>query len=191
MANSDSPSGLRPAMRADGSPYNGATRTYIKAAADAVAMFIGDPVKLSGTGSATAKYPEVAVATAGDTIVGVCVGFEFPVPRGTTYSPASTEAFPIVTNDPNLLFEVQEDSVGGALTADDIGLNIDLVFTHAGSTFTGLSGAELDSSTAATTATLGFALIAIVDKEDNALGNNAKWLVQPRTHATALNVAGV
>ena len=51
------------------------------------------------------------------------------------------------------------------------------------STATGVSIAEIDSSSAATTATLQVRLLRLVQRPDNVAGNYAKWLVQINLHS--------
>lgn len=198
MANADSPFGLRPVRHRNGAPYNGATRPYIIPSTDANAMFVGDPVNLTGTGNATlvtfpgfgegiiGALPEIALATAGagNNLLGSIVAFAAD-PAGTglenVHRLASTERVAFVADDPDLLFEIQEDSVGGALAITDIALNIDLI-AGAGSTVTGFSGWEADSNTAAGGATLQLRIERLMDRPDNAIGNQAKWLVAINTH---------
>ena len=76
-------------------------------------------------------------------------------PTFRNYFPASLspgDAIAFVADDPDQLFIAQQDSVGSNLVAADLNLNANLVF-GAGSTTTGISGVEIDSSTGATTAT--------------------------------------
>lgn len=180
MANSNAPTGLTPRRYRNGSPWMGAIRTYYVPATDATAIYIGDPVIIAG-GADTAGVPTATLATAGATnrITGVCVGIR---PGGNRtlipprYRAASVAEYILVADDPALLFEGQEDSVGGALTAASTDLNIDLV-SGAGSAFTGQSGWQLDSSTAAVGATLQMRLVELQRRADNEFGANAKWLV--------------
>jgi hypothetical protein len=179
MANSNAPTGLTPRRYRNGSPWMGACRTYYVPATDATAIGIGDPVIIAG-GADAAGVPTVTLATAGATnrITGVCVGIR-PGGNSTLIPPrlraASTAEYILVTDDPALLYEVQEDSVGGALTAASTDLNCDLVAGTA-STYTGLSAWQLDSSTAAVGATLQMRLIGLQIRADNVFGANAKWL---------------
>lgn len=94
-----------------------------------------------------------------------------------------------VSTDANILYEIQEDSDGGALTADNVGQNAELL-VQAGSA-QGISGTELDSSTAATTAGHDLKIMRLVRREDNAIGENAKWLVKINNHQYADNEVGV
>ena len=155
MANVDSPFGLRPVRYMSGAPYNGAVNYYAALASDGTAMYLGDPVKLSGTSQTIDGmiYSDVDQAATGDVCVGVLVGV-IPVTRDSTiYRAASTQRILMVADDPNLVFEIQEVSGGTALTANDIGLNADFVVA-AGSATTGLSGVELNNVGEATTNTL-------------------------------------
>lgn len=182
MANVDSPRGLWPVRYFGGGPYNGAARRYFVPSTDSTAIFIGDPVKLAGSADADG-IPTVAQAAAGETLIGVVVGVEAETRDSTTYRPASTDRYVLVADDPDLLFAVQEDSVGGALAATNVGNNCDLVI-GAGNTATGFSGVEIDSSTAGT----GTAQVRIVDLHqapDNAIGDNAVWLVRIVEHRNA------
>lgn len=192
MANSDNPMGLVPVKDKNGRTYNGSFNLYYVPSTYATALFVGDPVVITGT-SNTAAYkehaagtlPEINKATAagGNYISGVIVGFEIDQDDLTkTYNPASTERIVYVADNPDLLFEVQEDSAGTALAATSVGLNADLVYTHSGSTTSGKSGAELDRSTAATTNTLQLKILRLANKVDNAIGDSAKWLVQINLH---------
>jgi hypothetical protein len=179
MANVNAAKGFSPVRFSNGRPYNGAGNSYFVPATDATALFIGDPVILAG--SADAKgVPTITRATAagGNYVSGVVIGF-LPDPTNLTltYRPASTARYAIVEDDPSVQYEIQEDSVGGALAATNVGQNIDFI-AGSGSTSTGLSGFMIDSSTAATTNTLQCRLEALVNREDNDIGTNAKWLVR-------------
>ena len=62
------------------------------------------------------------------------------------------------------IFEIQADA---AFPVADLFGNFDIVYTSSGSTTTGLSGAELDVTTGATTATLPLKAIDISRDPDN------------------------
>ena len=159
MANSDTPFGLRPIRHKSGAPYNGAATPYYVNSGYGTALFIGDPVIKVAGGSNTAAMevpgggtfgigtlPEIEKATAGDgnRITGVIVGFS-PLPSNLEHkhNPASTARVAYVCDDPDMVFEIQAD---GAVPAASMGLNAVLIYTHAGSTYTGLSGVELDTT---------------------------------------------
>lgn len=189
MANSDIVKGLSPVMYLNGTPYSGKCGKYYIPATDSTAVYIGDPVKLAGSADARG-VPTVAKASSTNNIVGVVVGVEPVTADSTRYRAASTARYVFVADDPELLFEIQEDSVGGALAATSVGLNAKFV-DGGGSTVTGFSGLEIDSSTAATTATLDFQIVRLADREDNAIGDNAKWLVKLNNHQYVDGVTGV
>jgi hypothetical protein len=192
MANTDTPFGLKPIRHRSGSPYTGECNPYYVPSTYATALYIGDPVIITGTsnisdyqGYAAGSLPEINKATAagGNYISGVIVAFGPDRDNlSRVYKPASTEALVWVADAPELIFEVQEDSDGTALAATSVGLNADLVYTHSGSTITGLSGVELDRSTAATTSTLQLKIMRLVDRPDNAIGDFAKWEVLVNLH---------
>ena len=182
MANADTPFGLRPVRYFSGAPYNGAANLYYVPSSDSTAIFIGDAVKLAGSADADG-IPSIAQAAAGDTLIGVVVGVQADTRDSLTYRAASTERYVWVADDPELLFLAQEDSAGGALAASNVGNNVDLV-VGSGSTGTGMSGMELDSSTAATT-TAQVRVVRLWNSPDNAIGNQAKWLVRIVEHQNA------
>jgi hypothetical protein len=71
--------------------------------------------------------------------------------------------------DPDVIYQIRDDG-GVILTKKDIGSNACGIFTHAGSTVTGLSGMELDSGTTnapAENASFPLLIIGCSDIEDN------------------------
>lgn len=192
MANSNTPMGFKPVQSRNGSPYNGAVREYSFAAGDSTAAFIGDPVKLAGTSQVIddITYADVVQGTAAATVIGVIVGFKADSRDSLIYRAASTHRVAFVADDPALLFEVQEVSTGTALTANDIGLNVNFVVA-AGSTATGFSGVTLNNATEATTNTLDCQIMGLVSRADNEVGSAAKWLVRLNNHQFSNQTAGV
>ena len=174
MANIDSPRGARPVKRLDGGSAV-VTNKYVVDASNGTAIFIGDFIKLENDGN-------VAPAAAGGNILGVCVGVLDDYDNLTRrYLPASTAGNILVCDDPWMIYEVQEDSVGGDLAHTNIGNNCDLV-AGSGSTTTGISAHEIDASDAKT----GIAqlrLLRISPRDDNAIGTNADWHVVINEHA--------
>lgn len=182
MANADTPFGLRPIRHRNGAPYNGAVTPMYINSSYATALFIGDPVikvvggsnaasvAVPGAGSfAIGTLPEVEKAAAGDTnrITGVIVGFSAdPTGLENKHNPASTERVAWVCDDPDVIFEIQAD---GAVPAASMGLNAVLIYTHSGSTSTGLSGVELDttSDVPAADASNQLLILRAVNREDN------------------------
>lgn len=206
MANSDTPMGLRPIKHLDGSPYNGGGNPYFLATGETNNIFIGDPVELAGsanTASVTVPgygtfppgtLPTVKLATTGAThdLIGCAVSFSAdPTALQNQYRLASTARVVFVEDDPFVIYEIQEDSDGGSIAATDVGRNCDIIDNGSGSTITGLSTWELDSGTAATGATLQVRILRLVNRDDNAIGTNAKWEVLINSHQNLLNMAGV
>lgn len=192
MANADIPKGLQPVRYISGAPYNGAANVYTTAAGDNVAIFLGDPVKLSGTSQTVngQVYADVDQAATGDVMIGVVVGVLPDTRDSLKYRAASTVRRLLVATDTDLLYEAQEVSGGTPLTADDIGLNINFV-VGSGNTFTGYSGVELNNGTEAATNTLDLNIVGLVAREDNAVGEHAKWLVRINRHQFANQIAGI
>lgn len=188
MANVSRVNGLRPVKHLNGSPWNGQVNKYWLAAADGTATFVGDAVKLSGTADVDGN-PSIAQVAAGNTPIGVIVSFE-PNPSDLTqnYRPASQNItnqnagrWAYVADSPDLIMAVQEDAVGGALAITNVGQNIDLI-VGAGSTTTGQSGMQADSSTANTTSTLVCQIVGFVQSPDNEVAANSKILVRWNVH---------
>jgi hypothetical protein len=190
MPNVNAPAGLRPVRHRNGAAYNGAATRYFVPASDSTALFIGDPVIIAGSADADGVATVTrATAAGGAFTLGPVVSVEPETRDSLTYRAASTARYVWVADDPDLVFEIQEDAVGGALAAADVGLNADLV-AGTGSTITGLSAFQLDTSTKATTATLQLRIIGFVQRIDNEIGANAKVLVTINLH-TLRNTTGI
>lgn len=194
MANVSRINGFRPSRYLNGSPYNGAVTKYYVTSGDATAIFVGDLVKLDG-GATPEGIRSVTAAGASEAVVGAVVGVSIdPTNLNTSqYRAASTARYVLVADDPNILFEAQEDAVGGALALASIGLNVN-VTTGSGSTTTGASAMQVDTSTVSTTNTLPLKLMEFVQRVDNETATaNAKVLVKINNHqlASGTGTAGV
>lgn len=164
--------------------------TYAHLVGDGTALYIGDIVMAAGGADPLGKYKAVTAITNGSTsipigyvvgvdpIEGVAVGSEN---LNRQYCPASTAMYIRVCDDPEALFYIQEDSVTSNITAAHAGYNIP-VNLGSGSTTSGLSGHLVASNTANTTNTFPIKLMGLLDRPDNALGANAKWLCMFNTH---------
>jgi hypothetical protein len=186
MANADTPFGLKPVRHKSGAPYNGSFNPYYIKGDYATALFIGDPVVKVAAGSNTAvmkdpgagefaigTLPQVEKTVVGDVdgitkmITGVIVGFAADPDNLTNkHNPASNERIAYVCDDPEVIFEIQAD---GAIPAASMGLNAVLIATHSGSTTTGLSGIELDTTSDVPAADASNQLIILraANREDN------------------------
>ena len=179
--NSDIVKGFTPVGTMSGSDYRGKLRSVSFAAADSVACFIGDLVKLTANTTADGYTPVVAQSGVGDISVGVLVSLDpDTTDEGSLSSPnyrtASTLRTGKVCFGSDILYSIQEDSVGNSMPITDAGLNADVIIA-AGNTTTGASGMEIDSTTAATTNTLALRLHHVENKIGNKLGDNANWIV--------------
>jgi hypothetical protein len=185
MANIDAAFGLRPIAKVGSAP-GGTTGTTKYSIGDnqSTAIFTGDPVKYKNDGT-------VEVATASDALLGVFMGCFYTDPTTgkptfRNYFPASLspgDAIAFVADDPDQMFVVQQDSVGSNLVAADLNLNANLIF-GTGSTTTGVSGVEIDSSTGAVTATHQVRLIDFYDIPSNdATANNSELVIKINNHS--------
>lgn len=193
MANDNRPSGLTPVRYLNGSPWNGGGNIYSIAASYNTALYIGDPVISSGTADA-AGIQGIAIYGGTGAIRGVIVAigtsYESLVNAADltkVYHPANDAAewYALVVDDPNVIFEVQENSNGTQLAAADIGMNT-ILKSGTGNGF--LSGWLLSSATdatPATTATLAVRLLGLVQRTGNAFGAYAKHLIQINVHELA------
>ena len=189
MANRDTVYGLKYVGNLSGNATGQVVRCNIPAS-DGTATFINDAVKTLGSADADG-IPQVIQCAAGNIVYGVIVGFE-PLlsDLSVKHRVASTNRYCLVQIDPMAVFEIQEDAVGGALAATNVGQNVDLV-VGTGSTQSGLSGMELDSSTAATTNTLRFRILGFSQIVGNEIGANAKVLVKINGSEFGNAIAGV
>ena len=167
MANKDAAFGMRPVKMIGGAPYTGGQSRYRIAANYDTAIFQGDMVaQVTGGG--------VEVHADGGTvpIIGVFNGCSYTDPTTKeqvfkNYYPASTNASHIIAyiiNDPMVNYEIQ---CNAAFPVADLFGNFDIVYTSSGSTTTGMSGAELNVSDGATTATLSLKCIDISEDPEN------------------------
>lgn len=174
MANTDAAFGMRPIGMIGGAPFSGGQSRYRIAANYGTAIFQGDMVAQVTGGT-------VEVHADGGTvpIVGVFNGCRFtdPTTGKETFSnfyPASTNASDIeafIIDDPDVIYEIQADA---AFPVADLFGNFDIVYTSAGSTVTGISGAELDVTTGATNTNLPIKAIDISqDPENSDVGSDA------------------
>ena len=203
MANTSRVNGFRPVAHLTGAPYNGQATLYAVNASDGTALFPGDAVKFAtGANSDGINYvTALAAGTAGtgQAAVGVVVGVIpakiDPVTGKMTagaissldtpvYRAASTAAYILVADSPDVLFEVEATTAGasGSLAVADIGKNINL-FAGAGSTTTGTSAHSVDLADKGTAATLPFKIHSVGRRIDNEPGGNAtKVLVYINNH---------
>jgi hypothetical protein len=194
MANLDRPSGFKPVKHLNGSSWNGKANVYYVPASDGTALFIGDAVKSAGSADPTGKYPSVTQATAGANILGVIVGFGLqpevmsnPDNPNMKYRAALTAMYVLVVVDPFVIFEIQEDNESDDLAITDVGLCTNIA-VGSGSTTTGKSGMELDSSDSETDGYGQCKILQVANRPDNELGEHCKWEVLIVEHEMLANV---
>lgn len=188
MANVNSPFGLRPYSMKSGAPYNGATRTYYVPASNPTALFIGDPVTMVTNSSDGNGVQTVQIATAGDNgqILGAFQGITNNAGQRvitlqqnqTPYLPAGTAAYVHISDDPDLLYLVQEDGAAAAfMVSGASGRNANML-AGTGNTGNSNSGWTMQTSSLAVTAAHQLRIIQLLQQPDNAVGQYAKWLVK-------------
>lgn len=192
MANTDAATGLKPVGGLNGAPFSGRVSRYYVPASDGTAIYVGGLVKPAGSADANGVMSVTGNVATGDSVMGVVVSVE-PVTRASeVYRAASTARYVLVADDPNTLFEIQEDSVGAALAAANVGNSADLTGITGGATATGLSSMEIDSSTATASGdgTEDVLLLGLSQRVDNEFGDFAKWVVRLNNHFAIDGQAG-
>lgn len=197
MANANTSFGLMPVRDTSGRLWTGAANLYFVASSLATGVFIGDPMIPTGTSDANG-VPGVTLATAGSgnytigPMVSIANGGEpiVPITRDLPiYRPASTGQYIMIADDPNLMFKIQEDSVSGNVSVNDSMANANLV-AGTGSTATGYSGWQLQSSSVGTGNTIQLRILQLLREADNAAGASAKWMVKINLHSLS-NLTGI
>lgn len=191
MANINAAFGMRPIMD-NGTPWSGQGRLVAFKAGDANNIFLGDPlVPTTGTDAYGVPYVTIATAGAANTILGGFGGISngpsngsqaaFTITRDLpVYRQASIANYGFVCDDPNQLYAIQEDSNGGAIAAGVAGFSNGNLVAGAGSTITGYSGWQLQSSSVSNTANATYQLriLGLLRQPNNAIGNYADWVVR-------------
>lgn len=183
MANVDRPDGLRPVRYVSGAPYNGAANKYYIPASDTnAAGYLGALVKLTGGADANGIPVVTANVSSGNAVVGVIVGVVPETADSPVYRVNSTARYVMVADDPDLLFEIQED---GTTVATVAGATASGTGFTSGSTTTGRSALEISTAGISETSDPGddFRLIQMVQRPDNETGANGRWLVRLNVHA--------
>lgn len=188
MANTDIANGFKPVKALDGGPMKIQYMECYVPSTDSTAIYIGAPVKFAGSADARG-IPTMTLASSGDAVAGVMMGRSRATRDDKLYREASVSQYIFIAPIRDLQFEVQEDSDGNALAATAVGSNIDFAGSG-GSTTTGHSAIEIDSDTAANTNTLDCQILALVNRDDNEIGTNAKWLVRFNDIQFANQIAG-
>ncbi len=182
MSTNQDRKGFYPLEYRSGAKWTGQANMYYVPSADSTAIFVGDIVIItkSAVGDTTSDaafgLPLVAQAAAAistNIIAGVVVGIEPVLGVDITsqnfnslYRPASVGRYILVADDPELVFVGQSDDGGGAKNVEVIGANVDLIVAS-GDTNSGISGMQIDISTATTTATLPLKIVGFTNNPDD------------------------
>lgn len=195
MANTLAPFGFRQIGITNGVAPNFGLATYKIQSNNTTAIYCGDPVMLSVDG----YVDQWTASTAVSQLVGIFVSCKYYNtaigqtwnsnywPGANASGTVTAYVIPCLFAGVAPLFLAQSD--GTALTQADVGANFDVTI-GTGSTTTGFSGASIDVSTIATTATLPFRLVGLYsDIEPNA-PNGADDTTDYNWGIVAANVSG-
>lgn len=214
----NAPFGFQPRQYLDGSLWTGQESEYLingnitgGGTSYATSIFTGDLVKLAVDGT-------IQKCAAGDATIGVFVGVKYYDSTNTfqsfPYWNASTPTYlaqnptALVIDDPNVLFDAQVVGTGlvtGNINTINIGINgngtyqSDLNYNYniavgTGNTISGQSGAYIDMTTQATTATLQMKLIRLTPRPGNNFGvayNNGLFLINNHIYKGGTGTAGI
>lgn len=190
MANNNQPAGFIPYGSIIGADINFNTVRCALRAGDANATFAGDLVKLDATQDNAAGIPNVTIVSGTtDAIYGVVVAIEVDGSDiNTPYRKASTARTCLVITDPNTMYVVQAP---GAVALSKCQQNISYK-SGSGNTATGVSGMQIDDTTAATTNTLQFKMVgALQDLNNTPNAAFNKMIVKINKSQLADQTAGV
>tara|TARA_R110002073_G_scaffold136174_1_gene284592 strand:+ start:1661 stop:2254 length:594 start_codon:yes stop_codon:yes gene_type:complete len=191
----EAPYGLVPVKLLSGVPFVGITRHYSIASNYATSIFNGDAVKLVTGGTVERDTADAAM-----TPIGVFLGCTFtdPSTKQVTFRqsyPANTVASDIrayVADGTDILFKVAVVSSGttiGDLAITDIGANVAGV-NNAGNAITGNSQIAI-SDTSATTNSLPFRIVELVEETKNSSGGFTEALVKWNAGHAFNNLTGI
>ncbi len=186
-----SPRGLVPIMRSSAAQGNPMVECLLTTDAK---LGVGDPVKMTGSASADAKFATVTRCAAGDAIYGVYMGLAHQTILTTPgyYNGSDTGVYGLVVEAmPGMEYEIMEDADGGALAYTDVGKVADIVVADASAT-TGRSNVKLDSSSAASGSSAQLRLKHLSRRVNSETGDAyAIWVVEISERADADSANGV
>lgn len=194
MANTDNASGLQ----VWGELYG--ANLYAVATEYATAMYLGVLLEHNAESYATrfgGAIPgcQVEEEGAAGSLLGAAIGFFDPDMDPINYLAAATvgdetvAGYVLIADHPMQKFIAQEDSDGNSIEASEIGYNADMKGTG-GNTTTGISTMEIDSTSAANTASLAVKLLS-AHPDDTIATANCRFIVTINSHHNAPNVVGV
>jgi hypothetical protein len=182
--NVNRPNGFQPVGTINGAPWNGNLRVFTGGGVD---ILRGDLVSMEAEGDVEPVADDQSVAALG-VFVGVSsvdlravANTEHPGFYDTSAAGSDKSILVVLSNGG--VFEAQEDGLVSVLTTAAQGGSITTIGLSAGSTTTGLSGMELDSSQIGTDGLDPLQVLRLVDRPDNVVAvsitdkPNARWLV--------------
>jgi hypothetical protein len=195
FVNPSKPAGLSPVKYLNGANYDGKVQIYSILAANTNPFYVGDFVSTVGGGTAAAGdangIPAITLATAGSGGIGAIVALGTTPFGGPYVNPANqgnqafrpTGAQPIiyyaaVSDDPNIIYEVQEGGAGTNLTQSSIMRNANIIYA-APAIGVFVSGTQINNATVGATATLDLKLLRLAPRTDN------HFLTNPTTGGAA------
>lgn len=197
MASTDAPFGIQPYEKIIHASM------YAVVTSNSVAMAIGDSVEAVGTAITTAKLGTIQACITEETgaaasiIGGVLALFDhnmLPVNRiaVTTTGDGTVAGYALVADSPDQFYIAAEDGDTSSIQVADIGLNVDLVSTHAAAAANNyLSKMEIDSNTIANTATLAWKVLGVHPDDSisaaGAAGNHARFIIKLNTPYLGIN----
>lgn len=205
MANISKPAGLSPVRYLNGAKYDGKGQIYSILAADTNPYYVGDLVKLVGGGTSAAGdaqgIPAVTLSSAGNGGIGAIVAigtnrfgsYANPNDLSKNFRPTGAQSvnyYALVSDDPNIIYEIQEGGAGTNLTTAACSRNANIVYA-APATGVYVSGTQLNNATVATTATLDLRILRLAPRyqTDNQFfttpstgGAGQKWWVMIQAH---------
>lgn len=198
FVNPSKPAGISPVRYLNGAKYDGKVQIYSILAANTNPFFIGDIVSLVQGGSAAAAdvngIPAITLATANAVTLGaiVAVGtlsagvYANPNNLNITNRPTGAQPqnyYAAVSDDPNIIYEIQEGGAGTNLTNAAVGRYARFVYA-APATGVAVSGTQLDNANATATGPTDLLVMRLAPRADNHFvtspttgGGAQKWWV--------------
>jgi hypothetical protein len=213
------PAGLSPLRYLNAAKYDGKGQMYCVLPTDTNPYWNGDLVTLVAAGGDINGIPAVTLATAGNPAVGVIVaigtlnaGTGYRVPGGPYINPnnlnvvnrpagaQSQTYYALVSDDPNIIYEIQEGGTAANLTPAAINSNANILYAAPGPSVH-VSGTTLDGGSVANTATLNLKILRLTQRIDNHFalsppssptgGAGQKWEVLINNHVFRAGTAGI
>jgi len=196
MANANKPCGFKPVKNITGADWDGRGNLYFIHKANTAVIRVGDPVTKDMTiAHRDTKHGLMSVTIAASTnqIVGVVVAvgatrsgpYADPMDLTKNYAPAtkSKDYFALVCDDPNVIYEIQEESGTTQIASSYMGCNQIFVADTAATTLAAgqtVSAFQLACTTTGAPAATTFdvKLLGLASRTDNTYGAYAKWLVK-------------